>query len=98
MNDTRWRVMSRFASAMLTPAVNATLSALSSANNTNATSIDISVSDVRSFFRLRLLQTSEKNFMRPSILRRSGEELAFVQVQRPLRARRGVWIVCHHDD
>src|SRR3954466_14344957 len=98
MNETRCRVMRRFASAMFTPAVSATLSALSKANRTNATSTDKSVSDVRSFFRFRLLQTSEKNFMRASILRRRGEELAFVQVKRSLRARGRVRIVRHHHD
>ena len=46
-----------------TPAVSATFRALSSANKTNATSTDNSVSDVRSFLRFKLHPTRYRNFM-----------------------------------
>src|SRR5439155_18257745 len=64
MSDTLCRTMSRSAPAMVTPPVNDSLIVQRSPKSRKATKIDSSVSAVRSFFRFRLPQTRERNFMR----------------------------------
>ena len=53
---------------MLTPPASACLIAIKKPNRMNATRIESSVSDVRSFFRFRLHQMRWKNFMIAVIL------------------------------
>src|ERR1039458_6612382 len=64
MMDTLCRTISRSAPAMATPPTSACLMADKNPNRMNATRMDSSVSDVRSFFRFRLHQMRWKNFMR----------------------------------
>ena len=54
--DTFWRTINRSAPASSTPPTSACWMAERNPNRTNATTMDSSVSDVRSFFRFRLHQ------------------------------------------
>src|SRR5689334_14605142 len=82
------------------PPVNASLTAHKRPKRTKATRIESSVNDVRIFFRLRLLQMRERNFIAVnlSILWLLGGELAFVQVNRARGARGRMRIVRDHDN
>src|SRR6266850_4015696 len=98
MSETLCRTMSRFAPAIVTPAVNASFTAHSSPYSRNATKIESNVRMVRVFFRLRLLQTKAKYFIRHFSFDRFVAQLALVQIHRSRGAGRSVRIVCDHEN
>src|SRR5438128_6801465 len=100
MMETLCCTIKRVAPAMLTPPVKACLIDDKTANKIKATTIDNNVRIVRTFFRLRLLQISTKNFIKLSwcfSFHRLIAELPLVEIDRPRRASGRVGIVRHHD-
>src|SRR3954470_23664890 len=92
--------MRRSAPAMLTPAVRASFTAQSTPYKRKAMKSASSVRIVRVFFRLRLLQTRAKYFIRsvPGSFHWLSTQLALIEMYRSRGARRSVRIVRHHDN
>src|ERR1044072_3473749 len=97
-----WIVMSRSTPAISGLPVSATRSVCIRPNSRNATTIEASVSPVRSFLRPRVAHSSGRCLnMAASVFssrNRFRRELSLVEMEHVLGASRGVRIVRDHDD